>query len=72
MNWDSKLCFCDQFRHAGAQHVASVMFVNKLHRDSHCRLHLPHPQRPTQLVPQAVGRQSGMVLLPSILCVSWE
>lgn len=34
MNWDSKPCCCDQFRHAGTQQAASVMFVSKLHRDA--------------------------------------
>lgn len=34
MNWDSKPCSCDQFRYAGTQQAASVMFVSELHRNA--------------------------------------
>lgn len=34
MNWDSKPCSCDQFRHAGTQQEASVTFESNLRRDA--------------------------------------
>lgn len=34
MNWDSKHCSCDQFRHTGTQQVAPVVFASDLRADA--------------------------------------